>query len=368
LTYTINVANRGLTTEAPPVLTDVIPMSTTFMWADGGGMTQTVSETTFVRWTLPELSPGESVQRRFTVLVDSGLVSGTQIINSEYDVFGYGNVLTDAVTGGPPVTTTVRELGLIDSYKTVTPLLSLPGPDTVLTFYLHIVNSGPVPLSGVHVYDVLPWEHTTYQRDALTSSGTVISDIISFDWTGDVGPFAEEVVTATVVVDPGYQGVVTNTATISHPLLADPVIVDAVAYIAAQPVLAISKMASPDPVPVDGTLRYTIKLVNTGQEATSVVITDTLPGNVTYVPDSASDSGGFAGGQVRWSLPRLGAMSQKTLQFDVLVDGAGDRVRNAAYGVRTAEGVVALGQPVITPIEGGQFLGVYLPLVMRATP
>ncbi len=192
LTYTIFVENTGLSADQPAILTDTIPLSTTFVSASDGGGSKTISNTAIVSWTLPTLGTGDQVQRTFTVRVDGNLVSGTKIVNNRYDVFGYGNIATGTVTSGPAVTTTVKEVGLIDSFKSVTPTLASPGPNNVLTYILHIVNSSELPLTGVVVSDVLPWQASTYQRNAITTSGQVISDIVSLRWTGNVGPLATE--------------------------------------------------------------------------------------------------------------------------------------------------------------------------------
>ena len=45
--------------------------------------------------------------------------------------------------------------------------------------------------------------------------GQVISDIVSLDWTGSVGPLSEELITFTVMVDDGFEGTITNTAIIA---------------------------------------------------------------------------------------------------------------------------------------------------------
>lgn len=366
LTYTINVLNSGLSTELPPILMDTVPASTTFVSAGDGGVTQTVSvsgslPTTVVSWTLPSLGPGASAVRLFSVRVANDLVSGTQIFNRDYAVFGYGNVLTNAVTNGPPVTTTVREVGLIDSFKEVTPVTSLPGPGIVLTYYLHIVNSSPLSLTGVTVADVLPWQVSTYRRDAVASAGQVVSDIVTVHWTGDVGPLSSQVVTFSVVVDPYYKGAITNTAVISHPDLLAPVTVQAVAYITDQPVLFIGKSAAPNPVRRGSTLAYTIHVVNYGQQAFGLVITDVVPANTTYVTNSATANGQLTGDRMRWEIPVLESGESQDAGFQVIV-ASGRKIYNDQYAVTSIEGATALGAPVTTAVETGE---IYLPLVSK---
>ncbi len=369
LTYTIDVWNSGLATDLPPILTDSVPLSTTFVSASDGGLTNTLSitgspPTTIVSWTLPSLGPGEIARRSFTVHVDNHLVSGTQIFNNKYAVFGYGNVLTGAVPSGPPVTTTVKEIGLIDSFKEVTPVTVLPGPNNVLTYYLHIVNSGPLSLTGVTVADVLPWQVSTYQRDAVASAGQVVSDIVTVHWAGNVEPFSSQVLTFTVRVDPDYKGTVTNTAVISHPDLLMPVTVQAVAFVTDRPVLFISKSASPNPVKRGSTLAYTLHVVNFGQQAASMVVTDVVPTNTVYVTGSATANGRFIGNLVQWAIPVLESGESRDVSFQVIAASAG-KVYNNQYAVTSAEGVTALGVPVITTVEGGQL---FLPLVLKNAP
>lgn len=359
LTYTIQVVNYAFTTDEPPILTDTIPLSTTFVRASDGGVSLTISDTVFVSWTLPLLGPGDEVQRTFAVRVDDDLVSGTQIVNHDYAAFGYGNVVTDAVTGGPPVTTTVQEVGLIDSFKVITPRLSLPGPGNVLTCEIHLVNSSAIPLYDVTAYDLLPWADSTYLRDAVASAGEVVSDIVSIDWTGDIGPLSEVVLTASLLVDADFQGVLTNSVTISHPDLLAPVVRHARAYVTEKPVLFVHKTATPDPVGLDELLTYRLRVTNVGQKATVLVITDTLPSNVIY----AAGGDALEGETVRWNWPSLGADGQYVeFSLQVTVTG-GTEVVNAYYGVRSAEGVAAMGAPLVTPIKGGGTL--FLPVIFK---
>ncbi len=366
LTYTIKVLNGGFTTQYPPILTDTIPLSTTFVGADNGGVSRTIgistsTPTTIVSWTLPSLGPGASATRSFWVLVNNDLISGTNIVNNNYVVTGYGNVVTGAVTYGPPVTTTVKEVGLIDSFKEVTPTLSYPEAHKVLTYYLHIVNSGPLSLTNVTADDILPWQNTTYQRDARVTAGQLVSDIVALHWAGDVGPFSSQVVTFSVLVDPDFKGVITNTASISHPALIAPVVVQAIAYVTDRPVLSIMKSATPDPVASGGILTYTLTVLNQGQSASGLIITDVVPANTTYITNSATFNGQFINGQVQWSVPALAFDQNQVIAYQVKVNG-GLEVVNDRYAVTSLEGAVGFGEPVVTTVSGSR---IYLPLVLR---
>jgi uncharacterized repeat protein (TIGR01451 family) len=364
MTYTIEVINHAFTTDLSPVLTDVIPSNTTFVSASDGGALSALGDGEFVSWTLPVMSTGEALVRTFSVRLDSDLVSGTQIVNREYSVFGYGNILTDAVTSGASVTTTVREVGLIDSFKIVSPQISLPAPDNVLTYEIHLVNSSPQRLRGVRAHDVLPWQASTYQRDGVASAGELVSDIVSLDWRGSIGPFSEEILTATVLVDADFKGVLTNTVVIHHSSLLTPVERFALAYVTDEPVLFIHKTASPDPVRRGERLTYQLRVRNMGQGATKLAISDVLPANVVYVPDSASGDGWLDGDTMRWEWPVLASAGEIVASFQVTV-GQGTQVINELFGVSSDQGIAAVGQPVVTPIKGWQ---VYLPLALRSNP
>lgn len=369
MTYTIEVFNSGLTTEVPPypILTDTVPASTTLMSISDGGVSTLIGTETVVSWTLPSMGPGDRFHRSFSVQVDDDLISGTQIVNQEYGASWFNSLYTTTngmmSNAGLPITTTVKDIGLVDSYKTVSPALALPGPGNILTYTVHVVNSSPMPLTGVHVYDLLPWQSSTYLRDAKASAGTIISDIISFNWTGDVAPFSSELITLSVLVDSDYTGPVTNTAFITHTSLLEDVVVEAVAYITDKPVLEIVKTATPDPVTLGSDLLYTIRVTNLGQQATSLVITDAIPANTEYVPDSATSGGQLAGDQVQWQIPVLNPGDSFVFTFKVKVLG-GDYIVNDQYRVSSAEKVATSGKPVITKVFT-PYRYMYLPIIRK---
>ncbi len=339
MTYTISVWNSGLSTDEPPLptLVDTVPDGITLEHVNDGGSWQTVSDTTIVSWTLPAMSPGDVVDRSYVVRIDDELVSGTLIVNDSYLARWYEIEDKEIFTNtGQPVTTTVREVGLIDSFKKVEPTLIKPGPDNLLTYTLNIVNSSPNPLYGVSVYDYLPWQDSTYQRDAIATSGQVISDIVSIKWSGDVGAFSSELITFTVLVDDGFEGTITNTAVISHTSLAEEIWISAQANVTDKPILQIDKQATPGPVEVGDEIQYQILVQNKGQKALSLSIDDEIPNNTSFVEGSANLGGLLSGDKVQWSWPVLERNDNKTFTFRVLVDG-GDKIVNDKYSASSAE-------------------------------
>jgi len=352
MTYSIQVFDSAFTTEMepPPVLTETVPASVTVQTiSDEGSYDADKNE---ISWILPSMGPGDYLYRSFSVLVDDDLVSGTLIINDDYRTTWYESEYTGTLSNlGEPVTTTVREVGLIDSYKTVTPTWAEPGVGTVLTYVVHVVNSSPYDLSGVQVSDIFPWENTTYQRDAEVTSGDLISDIVSLEWLGDIASYSEQLITYTAVVDDFFEGVLTNTATITHTSLKQDVVVEAIAYITDKPVLRISKTATPDPVWVGNPLLYQIQVTNLGQQATLLVVTDTIPANTSYIFGSASSGGQLIENDVvQWYLPVLNPGETLKLTFQVTVN-SGNVVINDNYAVLCDEGVFAYGEPVVTRVR-----------------
>ena len=187
----------------------------------------------------------------------------------------------------------------------------------------------------------------------------MVSDIVSLDWTGSVGPLSEELITSTVLVDPGYEGPVTNTAILNHSSLGAGVTVQAVAYVTDDPVLRITKSAFPDPVPYGAELLYTLHIANLGQQATELEMADVIPAGTSFVPYSASGNGQLVGNEVRADIPVLLAGEQQDLSFRVKVNTFPEVV-NVDYWVTCSEGVTSLGEPLVTRVASPG--SVYLPL------
>jgi len=85
------------------------------------------------------------------------------------------------------------------------------------------------------------------------------------------------------------------------------------------------------------------------------------------VPTATTGGGVLVSNTVQWEMSTLEPGTRADLVFQVRVN-EGAQVVNALYGVRSAEGVIAMGEAVITSVvkEGGG--GLYLPLVLKAAP
>jgi uncharacterized repeat protein (TIGR01451 family) len=195
-------------------------------------------------------------------------------------------------------------------------------PDPVVvgsnvTYSITVTNHGPAAASSVVVTDNLPANVTFFSCaapggtcNAGSGNGRTItfasiaagaSEPITLVATAN-GPAGTQISnTATVssnTTDPiGANNSATATTDVNNPTFAD---------------LSISKSDSPDPVFPTQTLTYTLIVTNNGPDtAQSVVVTDSLPSEVTFV-NCASNQGGVCGGTA----------NNRTINFASLANGA----------------------------------------------
>jgi uncharacterized repeat protein (TIGR01451 family) len=111
ITYTLHYTNSGSAPATNVLITDVVPLSTTYQGCSGGsacGMSNGV-----VSWNIGTALSGTNDTVRFSVLVSEALETGTLIYNQDY------GIIADQTNfiPGPLVTTTVsREAAFIDGY------------------------------------------------------------------------------------------------------------------------------------------------------------------------------------------------------------------------------------------------------------
>ncbi|HEY5837981.1 MAG TPA: Calx-beta domain-containing protein, partial [Pyrinomonadaceae bacterium] len=179
-------------------------------------------------------------------------------------------------------------------------------PDPVVTgsnvtYTITVTNNGPAIANSVVVTDNLPG-NVTFVSCASTGAGVCAGsgNNRSITFTS-LAAGASETITLVATANGPAGTPISNTATVSSTT-TDSISANNSATATTAVVnptfanLSIVKTDSPDPVFPTGTLTYTLTVTNNGPDtAQSVVVTDTLSSNVTFV-DCASNQGGVCGG------------------------------------------------------------------------
>src|SRR5207247_278360 len=128
--------------------------------------------------------------------------------------------------------------------------------------------------------------------------------------------------------------------------------------VSSQPVLTISKADASDPVNAGSNITYTLSYSNTGNaNASGVVITDTVPGNTSFV--SATGGGSVSAGVVTWTIGALNAGASGSVQMVVQVASPlanGTVITNATFSVDSNETTPVAGVAITTTVTSSPVL------------
>ncbi len=289
LTYQIVVTNTGNQNATSVRITDNIPAQTSFIAASDGGSQTTPGVVTWPAFALD--GDGANVTRVLTVTVTDPFPADTNIITNTATV-------ADDGTNGPdptPTNNTAEDVDIVIA----APVLQLSKdngmttvvPGNTIIYRLIITNSGSQLAAGIVLTDTLP-AHTTFYLASDEGQETAPgSDIVV--WPTFNLPARSSITRLLVAtVDnplPADVVTITNTAALrdNRNNTAEAQDIDAVN---ANPLLFLDKNNAVESTVPGATLVYTLTLTNNGnQEATGILITDTLPADVTFV--TASDGG-----------------------------------------------------------------------------
>ena len=159
-----------------------------------------------------------------------------------------------------------------------------------VTYTIKATNGGPSDAHAVVVADVLP-ASLTFVSAAPASANCTVAGVQHRSVTCPLGTLAAgatSTITLVARVDPSTpSGAITNNVVVSSrtPDPNPPNNHDsATSTVDTSADLAITKSASPSPLLAGRPATYTLSVVNHGpSDASSVVVTDTLPGSVTFV-------------------------------------------------------------------------------------
>lgn len=184
--------------------------------------------------------------------------------------------------------------------KTDSPDPVVAGTD--LTFTITITNNGPSAATNVVASDLLP---ATLSLVSVSGSGGatcnagIPGSVPTSCAFGTLANGASRTMTVVTRVDPSVAAgsVITNNAGVSSDTADNNNsnnLATTTTLVIASADLSITKTDSPDPVFAGANLTYVLTVTNSGPSwARNVVVSDTLPGSVTFL--SASISGGSGG-------------------------------------------------------------------------
>lgn len=287
ITYTLSYYNDGTLDASNATVTDTLPAHTTFVSASDGGLYDSTTNT--VSWTGISVPDGTSAEspagsRSFVVSVDGDTPNGTELDNTGHIQLGESTPI-DSNTTQHFVRFPV--IGAVKSSDPASGTAQAPAPVTpgqVISYSITVTNSGQANASGVSVSDAIP-AGTTYVDGSADNGGSFSNGTVS--WSDlSVNTETPLVLHFQVTVDAGDNNgtLIDNTATVND----SPT--NTTHHEVEFAVLGIAKTASPASgsiVQRGDRIDYTVTVTNTGlAPATSQVVTDTLPANVTVVGGS----------------------------------------------------------------------------------
>ena len=240
--------------------------------------------------------------------------------------------------------------------------LSKPHQNDTILYTLTYGNAGLLPASGVIVTDALPANITYVPGSATASGGSYNAGTNTITWTlGGLAVGAAPLplqFSATVPATTAFGTLISNTASIYCTEVSTPVTSNVVSTVTPPlPVLGLTKTAAPASIGPGGNILYTLKYNVTVFTATGVTITDTLPANTTYVPNSASGVGAYntATNTVTWALGtvNMGASGQVSFLANIKTNTLPGSIISNTAGIASLEVPVPVTSTAILTVANG---------------
>ncbi len=289
VTYTITLQNTQATTVAIDTLYDILPQGFTFVAGSEGGTlassiaSSPIASTDSIAWTFSGASVAPGASRTLTFQAVAPAVTGTY--RNSAAALG-STYFLPAVNTAPVIVSDARA-----SLSKSTSVATGVNPGQTLAYTLTVQNTGEAGLTDITVTDSLV-QGIQYLFATITPTTVSGQKII---WTLNSGTDtlfagATRTIQVTVQVLNPYSGTnpLINAARLTAPQLLSPVVSNTVQNTVLGAVLSLQKSASPQYVTPGNTVGFTLVYNNVGTAtAEGVVVRDTLPGNLRYVPGSA---------------------------------------------------------------------------------
>jgi len=302
--YTISLQNTGTVSANNILVTDTIPIGTSFI--QNSVTINNVPQPTAnpaAGIPIPTLAPSESATISFRVLVTSIPPSG-EIQNQGNVSFQYQPDPTKppvSVTTPTPTTTTPINVGIINPIKTSDKTVVSVG-DTI-TFTVTFQNEGTIPITNISVTDSLP-TGTSFIPNSVTINNIPVPNANPSTGilVGTLNPLELVTISFQVqVIALPPNGTITNTANVTFTSQPDPTRPPVTTTTTTPPITievnpnvpnTFIKTANVNSAQLGDYIIYTLTFTNNGTiPANNVLITDPLPSEVTFYPNSVTVNG-----------------------------------------------------------------------------
>ncbi len=326
ITYTVAVTNSGSGNAYGVLLTDTLPISTTFVkWVSQPSGSNSVGGQITWNGSIPA---GQKQTWIFVASHTGGY--GEAVVNTARfgHITGSGSAQARFTVLGPPS---------LSIGKSVTPKSGVAYHGLV-TYTVAVTNSGASDAAGLYLTDTLPISTTFVQWVSQPGGSSSVGDQIT--WNGSVPAGQTKIWTFVASHTGGYGDVVVNTARYGHATGSG----NSAAQFAVlgPPSLSIGKSVTPKSgMAYHGLVTYTVTVTNSGaSDAAGLFLTDTLPISTTFVQWVSQPGGSSSvGDQITWN-GNVPAAQKKTWTFVAShTGGYGEVVVNTArYGHITGSG------------------------------
>jgi len=323
IVYTLTVDNLGLIAAAGVAVSDPLPAGLDFVSA---AASTGAYDSGSGQWTIGGLTAGSGATLDLSAVVAAGTI-GETIHNTAAvtaDAPGDTNQVNDEATASLVVQG--ADLALAKSVN-----ISAPNEGETILFTLSVSNLGPDAAAGVEVQDLLP-SGLTYLSH--TPAAADYDPVTGFWVVGEVAESGVETLFLHASVDAGTGGaVIMNQALVTASAVADPQAAndwdEATVTVRAADISVVKNVDDENPV-VGDIVTFTVTVDNAGpNDATGLVISDYLPGDLLYVDDDQIDYDPLTG---RWIIGDLGFEQTVVMSLQAMVGPgtAGDTLTNTA--------------------------------------
>ena len=328
ITYSITVENTSSQPATDVVITDTVPNGVSYVLGTiSGGSGQNESDPESLVWTIATLGANSTQTLTFDATVDSGAKALNPIVNSA-TLTSVDQSEENAANNTDTAEITVRGLD-ISVAKTVNE--AAPTEGNPVTYTIVVTNNSSQTATNVIIQDPVPAD-LTYVPGSISGGDVEDESAPATGLTWNIGTLAggeNRNLTFDAIVNAGASASnpITNTASLvsiseSEDNAANnsgSVDINAVTFD-----VAVTKAVSVADPEEGEEITYTITVENTsGADGTNVVITDSVPNGVTYVPTS------ITGGDTQdandpdslvWTISNLAGGTSRTLTFRATVD------------------------------------------------